>query len=308
MREPAPRIVIAEALQAPRTALGEGFEVIEDPGLWARRGDLAACLADADALVVRNRTSVDGALLAGARKLRAIGRLGSGLDNLDLDLIRERGIELIHGRGLNAQAVAEYVIGAAVAVARRMLESDRDVRAGGWASHAGSELAGDILGIVGCGETGSAVCRLGLAVGMTVLCHDPYRHPPPGSVAVSLHDLLRRSLVISLHVPLTAETRNLIGSRELELMRRDAILINAARGTVVDEEALAAALRTGRLGGAALDVRSHEPPLSDPFAGLDRVLLTPHLAGHTQRSQRAIADHVLGGIRLALTRPRLSPA
>jgi phosphoglycerate dehydrogenase-like enzyme len=293
----APRVVIAEALHASPEALGDGFEIMEVPDLWSRRDELLARVAEADALVVRNMTRVDRELLAAAGMLRVVGRLGSGLDNIDLGAMRERGIELIHGRGLNSHAVAEYVIGAAVAVGRRLVESDRDVRQGRWSSFPGQELAGGTLGVVGGGETGAAVCRLGLALEMTVLCHDPYREPPYGAVRASLDDLLRRSLVVSLHVPLTEETRHLIGARELGLMRRDAILINVARGDVVDEEALAAALSAGMLGGAALDVRSHEPPVDDPLRALDRVLLTAHLAGHTKRSQRAIADHVLAGIR-----------
>lgn len=284
-------------MHASLEALGDGFEVVEVPDLWSHRDELLARVSDADALVVRNMTRVDRQLLAAARALRVVGRLGSGLDNLDLEAMGERGIELVHGRGLNCQAVAEYVIGAAVTVGRRLLESDRDVREGSWFSYSGAELAGGTLGIVGGGETGAAVCRLGLALGMTVLCTDPYRQPPPGAEGVSLDDLLRRSLVVSLHVPLTEETRHLIGAREIGLMRRDGILVNVARGGVVDEAALAMALSAGRLGGAAIDVRPQEPPVNDPLRGLDRVLLTAHLAGHTERSQRAIAEHVLGGLR-----------
>jgi phosphoglycerate dehydrogenase-like enzyme len=289
--------LIAEAVHASLEALGDGFEVVEVPDLWSHRAELLARVSDVDALVVRNMTRVDRQLLAAASALRVVGRLGSGLDNLDLEAMGERGIELVHGRGLNCQAVAEYVIGAAITVGRRLLESDRDVRAGTWFSYSGTELAGGTLGIVGGGETGTAVCRLGRALGMTVLCTDPYREPPPGAERVGLDDLLRRSLVVSLHVPLTEETRHLIGAREIGIMRRDGILINVARGGVVDEEALAMALSAGRLGGAAIDVRPQEPPASDPLRGLDRVLLTAHLAGHTERSQRTIAEHVLGGLR-----------
>ena len=299
-----PRVVIAEALHASLEALGEGFEIVEVPDLWSRRDELLTCVSGAHALVVRNMTRVDRDLLAAASRLRVVGRLGSGLDNIDLEELRKRGIDLIHGGGLNSQAVAEYVLGAAVAVGRRLLESDRDVREGRWSSYSGKELAGETLGIVGGGETGAAVCRIALALGMTVLCSDPYREAPAGAVQSSLDDLLGRSLVVSLHVPLTEKTRHLIGARELGLMRHDAILINVARGGVVDEEALAAVLGAGKLGGVAIDVRPQEPPTNDPLIGLDRVLLTAHLAGHTERSQRAIADHVLGGVRKLLAHNR----
>ena len=296
-----PRVLITEELHGSHDALGDDLEVMEQPDLWSRRDDLQRQIASAQGLVVRNQTRVDSELLAAAPELRVVGRLGAGLDNVDVDALRERGVDLVHGRGLNARAVAEYALGAAIVLARRMAESDRQARAGQWRRHVGLELRGQRLGVVGLGATGAELCRLGLALGMEVIGHDPFLAPPDLVVPASLEELLRRALVVSLHVPLVPATRNLIGGAQLALMPRGAILINAARGGVVDEVALADALRSGALGGAALDVRAEEPPSSDdPLRALDNVLLTPHLAGLTRQSQEAIAKHVLTGIRQVL--------
>jgi phosphoglycerate dehydrogenase-like enzyme len=165
----------------------------------------------------------------------------------------------------------------------------------------GVELRGQRLGVVGLGATGAELCQLGLAVGMEVVGHDPYLGAPPGVASVSLEELLETSLVVSLHVPLVPSTRHLIGASRLALMRRDAILINAARGGIVDEVALADSLRSGAVAGAALDVRDREPPpAGDPMRELDNVLLTPHLAGLSRQAQDAIAAFVLSGVRRVL--------
>lgn len=294
------KVVISEALNAAATPLEHGIEVVEDATLWSRRDHLQEQLADAAGLIVRNQTIVDTELLASAPRLRAVGRLGAGLDNIDVSALRERSIALVHGGGLNARAVAEYVIGAALTLAHRLAQSDREVRAGQWRRHVGFELRGRTLGVVGLGATGAEVCRLGLALGMRVLGFDPQVAPPPEVETVTLDQTLRRSQVLSLHVPLTAATRGLLDAERLALLPPDAIVVNAARGGVVDEAALAEALRAGRLGGAALDVRPQEPPTTDPLRDLDQVLLTAHLAGLTSESQQAIAGHVLRGVREAV--------
>ena len=296
-----PRVLITEELNASYAELGDDVEVVEEADLWSRREDLRRQIAGAQGLVVRNHTIVDRELLAAAPALQVVGRLGAGLDNVDAEALRERGTALVHGRGLNARAVAEYALAAAIVLVRRMTEADRQVRAGQWRRHVGLELRGQRLGVVGLGATGAELCRLGLALGMDVIGHDPFLAPPELVGAAPLEELLRRSLVVSLHVPLVPATRNLIGGAQLALMPRGAILVNAARGGVVDEVALADALRSGALGGAALDVRVEEPPSSDdPLRALDNVLLTPHLAGLTTQSQQAIAQHVLRGVRQVL--------
>jgi (S)-sulfolactate dehydrogenase len=297
------RILICEELNAALPAAREDEHLDYMPNLWSRRSDLLIEAASASALVVRNRTRVDEELLRAASSVRAIGRLGSGLDNIDTVALQRHGISLVDGGGLNSRAVAEYVMGAMLAVARHLPRSDRELRAGLWRGRVGLEVKGQTLGVIGLGATGSEVCRLGLAIGMRVLGYDALALAPaiPGVERVTVEHLLQRSLVVTMHVPLSDETRALIGHNEIRLMPPGAILINAARGGLIDEAALSAALLSGHIGGAALDVRTVEPPpIPDPLAQFDQVLLTPHIAGWTASSQKAIAEHVLGGIRMAL--------
>jgi (S)-sulfolactate dehydrogenase len=294
------KVLLSEAVNAPLDALRE-LDIDAREELWRDRRSLIEAVATCDGLVVRNQTRVDSELIAAAPRLRAVGRLGAGLDNIDLDALRERNVTVIHGGGFNARAVAEYVIGACFTLARRLAMSDREVRAGGWQRHVGLELSGEPLGIVGLGATGAETARLGRAVGFRVAGYDPYLDPPEGVDKLELDLLLCQSQFLSLHVPLTRSTRGMISGRELALLPSGAFLINAARGGVVDEGALLASLESGHLAGAALDVRTVEPPgTDDSLAGLDNVLLTAHLAGLTQQSQSAIAAHVLDGVRRAL--------
>lgn len=254
------------------------------------------------ALVVRAQTRVDRELLGVAPGLRVVGRLGVGLDNLDLDALHARGIGVAYAAGLNARSVAEYVIGAALDLARGLARADRSVRAGRWERPPALELRGRTIGIVGLGATGSAVARLARALGMRLVGFDSVvTRPIAGLRRVPLDDVLSTADVVTLHVPLNPQTRKLIGARELSLFRPGAVLINASRGGVIDEVALIEALRHGRLGGAALDVREHEPPpIPDPFTGLDHVLLTPHLAGRTAQAEAAVARSVLTDVRRIL--------
>jgi phosphoglycerate dehydrogenase-like enzyme len=295
------RILICEELNVSLPAAQGNERLDYIPNLWARRADLLVEAASASALVVRNRTRVDEELLESAGSVRVIGRLGSGLDNIDTVALQRHGIPLIHGGGLNSRAVAEYVMGAMLAVARHLARFDRELRSGLWQARVGVELHGQTLGVIGLGATGSEVCRLGLALDMRVVGYDPLAPVTAGVERVTLEHLLRRSTVVSLHVPLGKDTRGLIGRGEMQLMPPGAILINASRGGLIDEEALFSELLSGHLGGAALDVRTVEPPpFPDPLAQFDQVLLTPHIAGWTASSQAAIAEHVFRGIRMAL--------
>lgn len=294
------RVLITEAVNAGLDPL-DGLDVDARDGLWRDRPALIEAIAGASGLVVRNQTQVDSELIVAAPHLRVVGRLGAGLDNLDLAALGERGIEVVHGGGINARAVAEYVIGAALDLSRRLACSDREVRAGTWTRHIGRELRGRVLGVVGLGATGAETARLGLALGMKVLGFDPYLPAPEGVEPTSVAELSRRSEVLSVHVPLNDRTRGLIGAAELAALPTGAIVINAARGGVIDETALLAALERGGLGGAALDVRTAEPPpADDPFREREDVLLTAHIAGLTTESQVAIAAHVLTGVRRVL--------
>jgi (S)-sulfolactate dehydrogenase len=294
------RVLITEAVNAPLSDL-DGLDVDERIGVWRDRAALAAALRGCAALIVRNETRVDSTLLLAADKLRVVGRLGAGLDNIDVTALRSRSIELVHGAGLNARAVAEYVLASGLVLVRGIMKSDREVRRGAWNRRVGIELRGQTLGVVGLGATGAETARLGLALGMYVVGHDPFLSAPPNVKLLDLDTVLDRSRFLTLHVPLNDSTRGLISTHAFSLLPHGAFLINASRGAVVDEAALAAALDSGQLAGAALDVRSTEPPApEDPLAARDDVMLTAHIAGLTEQSQDAIARHVLRGVREVL--------
>jgi (S)-sulfolactate dehydrogenase len=268
-------------------------------------------LADAHALIVRNRTSVDADLLAIAPALRVVGRLGVGLDNIDVEACSRRGIEVLPATGANALAVAEYVVAAALVLLRGAYQSSAEVSGGHWprsALSSGREAAGKVLGLVGFGDIGRATGRLARSVGMRVVACDP--HLPPEAPAWAeeatgqrgFDALLAEADVVSLHVPLTPATRNLLDAARIATMKPDAILINTSRGGVVDEAAVAAALRLRRLGGAALDVFAHEPlAAGSPLAGCPHLLLTPHVAGVTRESNRRVSALVASRVAASLT-------
>jgi (S)-sulfolactate dehydrogenase len=237
-----------------------------------------------------------------------------GLDNIDLAACAARGIEVIPATGANAQAVAEYVIATAFVLLRGTYFSTAAVAAGEWpraALSSGRELHGRTLGLVGFGSIGRATARLGRAFGMTAIGVDPY--VPPSADAWTdeattprgLDEVLREADVVSLHVALADATRGLVGAKELALMRSDAVLVNTARGGIVDESALAAALRAGALGGAALDVFEIEPlPAGSPLAGCPRLILTPHIAGVTRESNARVSSLIAHNVAAALAAAR----
>jgi (S)-sulfolactate dehydrogenase len=305
------RIVISEFMDDAAVAdLARRFDVRYDKNLVDQPEALRTALPDADALIVRNRTQVDAALLALAPKLRVVGRLGVGLDNIDVTACAARGVQVIPATGANAQAVAEYVIAAAMLLRRRVYGATADVAAGRWPRAAlsdGRELAGATLGLIGFGGIGRLTGRLGRALGMRAIGFDAQIAPSStlwrddDTRAASLDEVVSQADVVSLHVPLTAETRNLIDASRLATMKPDAVLINTSRGGVVDEAALAAALRGGRLAGAALDVFATEPlPNGSPLASCPNVLLTPHIAGVTRESNRRVSSLIAEKVAAAL--------
>jgi (S)-sulfolactate dehydrogenase len=267
-----------------------------------RREELKAKLIDADALIVRNRTQVNVELLAAAPRLRVVGRLGVGLDNIDVAACAARDIAVIPATGANALAVAEYVIGAAMVLLRGTYFATTEVAAGKWpraALSSGREIAGKTLGIVGFGGIGRLTGRLGRALGMRVigfdaeLAADDGVWRDEGVEPRTLDALLARADVLTLHVPLVPATRNLIDARRIAAMKPGAILVNTARGGVIDEAAVAGALSSGRLGGAALDVFEKEPlPAGSPLAGCPNLLLTPHIAGVTAESNERVSSMI----------------
>lgn len=310
-----PKVVISEFMDEAAIAADlAGFDTLYDPGLVDRPDALAAVLGDADALIVRNRTQVRGPLLAAAARLRVVGRLGVGLDNIDVPACAARGIAVCPATGANDGAVAEYVVATALLLLRGSYGASAAVAAGAWPRNAlmGREIAGKRLGLVGFGSIARETARRAAALGMVIAAHDPF--VPAGDPAWTpaygpvqrqdLAALIAQSDVLSLHVPLTAETRGLIDAAALARMPAGAVLINAARGGIVDEAAVAAALRSGQLGGAALDVFDREPldaAGGAPFAGVPNLILTPHIAGVTQESNVRVSAVIAAAVRRHLT-------
>ena len=309
------RVLIAEFMdEAAVAALARRHATSYDPALVERRDALLAAVGGAEALIVRNRVRVDAELLAAAARLRIVGRLGVGLDNIDLPTCAARGIEVIPATGANALAVAEYVIATALLLLRGAYFSTAAVASGRWPRAAlieGRELHGKTLGLVGFGSVGRATGSLARALGMTTIGFDA--HIPldaalwaeEQTTARRFDDLLRDADVVSLHVPLTAATRGLIDAAKLALFKRDAVLVNTARGGVVDEAALAAALETGNLGGAALDVFEAEPlPAGSPLVDCPNLILTPHVAGVTRESNVRVSTLIADKVADALDAAR----
>ncbi len=304
------RVVVSEWIDGEAVeALAAVHEVVHDPKLHAAPAALAEALATAEAWVVRNQTRVSADALAGAPNLRVVGRVGVGLDNLDLGALRARGVAVTWAPGSNAASVAEYVLGALLHLWRRFGDATEHVRGGGWDRPAfmGEEAYGRTLGLIGVGDIGARVARRARVFGLDVVAHDPFVHEATFAVQelgvelVGLDELLARSDAVSLHVPLTEATRGMLDEAALRRMRRGALLVNTARGGLVDEAALARALTEGHLGGAALDVRPVEPPgADDPLASAPRLLLTPHVAGVTRQSNARASWHVAYEVLRAL--------
>jgi D-3-phosphoglycerate dehydrogenase len=266
------------------------------PGELARRLDGAAAAID-----LRSSTVFDEPLLALSPGLLLIAIVGTGTDNIDLDAADRYGVAVCNTPGANARSVAEHAIALMLAVAKHIPLADREMRAGDWRHHLGLELEGKTLGVVGLGNIGSRVARMGNALGMRVVAwsftRDEARASAAGAQLVEIDDLLRQSDAVSLHVPATLESRGMIGARELALMKPSAILINTARGALVDEAALIEALRAAHLGGAGLDVYVEEPlPSNSPLLSLDNVVLTPHAAWVTDEAQERLIQQPIDNV------------
>jgi len=292
-------IVISEFMD--EQVIAEMFarrEVLYDPGLVDQAGALRTAVAEARALVVRNRTQVRGALLDAARRLQVVGRLGVGLDNIDLEGCAARDIKVCPAAGANDDAVAEYVITAALILLRGAWQARDAVAAGDWPRMAlvGREIGDKTLGLIGYGAIARETARRARALGMNVNATDPYLpldDPRRNEVrCLPFEALIADADILSLHVPLTDDTHHMINAETIGQMKPGAVLINAARGGVVDESALVAALKSGHLGGAALDVFETEPLTAQAgasFKDLANLLLTPHIAGVTHESNRRVS-------------------
>lgn len=307
-------IVVSEFITPEALELLERHHGVRyDPALWQRADDLAAAVADARALIVRNKTQVRGPVFDTAARLEAVGRLGVGLDNIDVATCEARGIKVLPARGANAAAVAEYVIGAALLLVRGAFSATPRLKAGEWPREQliGRQLEGKQLGLLGFGAIGRAVAARARAFEMDVAAYDPgIPHDAPRwrseARRATFEEVAETSDVVSLHLPLTADTHGLFGEATLSRMKPGAILINTARGGIVDERALAAALREGRLAGAALDVFDTEPIDSVTaalFAALDNIILTPHIAGVTEEANDRVSMVTARNVLDALAKP-----
>jgi phosphoglycerate dehydrogenase-like enzyme len=289
----------------PRTAgvlRAAGFEIRHEPRVGERTADeVLAFMVDATAGVV-STDPFDRDVFAGCPRLRVLARVGVGVDTIDLDAATEAGVAVTTTPGINTNTVADHTLALILSCVRRVVENDASVRRGEWDRGGrliGTELAGSTVGIVGLGAIGRAVARRVAGFDARILGYDVADLEAPGVERVGLDDLLGRSDVVTLHVPLGPATSMLIGARELELMRPGSILVNAARGGIVDERALAGALRSGRLGGAGLDVFEREPPGRE-LLELDRVVVSPHVAGIGVVAQQEMLELAVASVLAVL--------
>ncbi|MBT4265699.1 MAG: hydroxyacid dehydrogenase [Deltaproteobacteria bacterium] len=304
------KIIITEFMdQVAVDSLSPDFSVLYNETLADNPDTLLKEIRDADAIIVRNRTQVKRELLAAAEKLTVVGRLGVGMDNIDQEVCRSRNIAVFPATGANDAAVAEYVVTSALMLLRRSYLSAEKMKAGQWprTELMGNEIGGKLLGLIGFGAIARETCRIAKALGMNVAAYDPFvsSEDPAWEMArpLSLEELLSSADVISLHVPLTPETRHLVNSETIARMKEGVIVVNAARGGVVDENALLDGLKSGRIGGAAIDVFETEPLEADSgrrFEGITNLILTPHIGGVTIESNVRVSAVTAENVRKAL--------
>jgi len=297
------KIVLAEPLSPAALAV-----FAAEPGWQVRTHDqlpngLPAELTDADALIVRSAVQADDALMAAGPKLRVIGRAGVGVDNIDTEAATRHGIVVMNTPGANAVAVAELAFAQMLALARKLPQANHSMHVGTWEKKKlqGVELRGKTLSILGLGRVGLEVARRAKAFAMDVLGSDPYVSPSVarenGIQLVSQKELFARADYLTLHVGLTPQTTGIINAQSIATMKKGVRILNCSRGELIEEEALAAALLSGHVAGAALDVFTHEPALSSPFHTLDNVILTPHIAGSTAEAQEAVGVQIAQQVR-----------
>lgn len=290
--------ITSQALETLRSK----HRVVYEPELHKDRSDLIAALQNIDALIVRNLTQVNEEILAGAPKLKVVGRLGVGLENIELPACAKRNIKVIPATGANAESVAEYVIGAAVALTRGFIPATISTLKGEWPRPRFStyhEFLGKTVGIIGFGSIGRVVAKKANAFGLKCLAYDPMLTQSSIDLdgfavpLLPLDQVLSNSDVITLHLPFLPETKNLFNAATMDQMKKGACLINTARGGIVDEKALVERLRSGHLGGAAIDVFEGEPAKDlSHFAGIENLILTPHVAGVTHESNERVSQMI----------------
>jgi D-3-phosphoglycerate dehydrogenase len=293
------KIVVAEKISA------SALETLKEPGWTVLTpdqfdGNLAAELESADALIVRSAVQVDAALLEPANKLRVVGRAGVGVDNIDVDAATRKGIAVMNTPGANAVAVAEHTLGLMLTMARFIARANESMHAGKWEKKSlqGTELRGKVVVIIGLGRIGMEVARRARAFGMDVIAHDPFVSAAVvkehGIRMLEITEAYARADYLTLHVGLTPQTAGMINAESIAKMKKGVRIVNCARGELVNEADLAAALKDGKVAAAALDVFAEEPPKNSPLLSLPNAILTPHIGGSTHEAQEAV------GVQIAL--------
>ncbi len=300
-----PKVLVSDALAPQGLEIlerAEGLEVDYRPGIDP--GDLLGAIADADGLVIRSGTKVTADVIEAAKQLRVIGRAGIGVDNVDVPAATERGIVVMNTPGGNNVTTAEHAVALIVALARHIPQATASMKAGKWdkKSFVGMELFGRTLGVVGLGNIGRIVADRARGLGMKVIGHDPFLTDAAAAKLdverASFDELLARADIVTVHVPRTKETTGLLGREAFAKAKPGVLIVNAARGGIVDEEALLEALESGQVGGAGLDVFVDEPPASDhPLVVHERVICTPHLGASTEQAQLNVAVAVAEQVR-----------
>ena len=306
-----PTILISEFItsQALET-LRSKHNVVYEPDLYKDRPSLIAAMQNINALIVRNLTQVNEEILTASPHLKVVGRLGVGLENIELPACAKRNIKVIPATGANAESVAEYVVGAAVALTRGFIPATISTLKGEWPRPRFSgyhEFLGQTLGIVGFGSIGRVVAKKAHAFGLNCVAYDPMLSGDSVDLdgfsvpLLQLNDLLSKSNAVSLHLPYLAQTKNLFNATTLDQMKEGSCLINTARGGIVDELALVERLRSGRIGGAAMDVFSAEPAKDlSHFSGIENLILTPHIAGVTHESNERVSQMIADEVNRSL--------
>lgn len=285
------------------------YEVVVDPALWKSPDKIKAELPKCRALIVRNQTKVNADLLSAAGKLQVIGRAGAGLDNIEVPAATAKGIVVVSTPDQNSISVAELTLAMMLSLARKVFPANQSTHGGGWdrQKFVGTELYGKNFGVVGLGRIGFLTALRARALGMNIIAHDNYISPDAVAVSetraelMTLDTLLSRADFVSCHIPLTPETKHFFNYERFSKMKLSAFFLNLARGEVVDETGLVRALKEGRIAGAGLDVREQEPPASTPFAGMDNVILTPHIAAFTREAQERVVAAVCQDVATVLS-------
>src|SRR5580692_3564131 len=313
---PAPKVLISDALSPAAVAIfrDRGVEVDFQPNLGKDKDKLAAAIHGFDGLAIRSNTKVTAKLLERATKLKVVGRAGIGVDNVDIPAATARGVIVMNTPFGNSITTAEHAIAMMFALARQIPSADASTQAGKWEKNRfmGVEITGKVLGIIGCGNIGSIVAERGIGLKMRVIAFDPFlaaeRAELIGVEKVELDDLLARADIITLHTPMPAQTKNILSAENIARTKKGVRIVNCARGGLVDEKALRAALDSGHVAGAAFDVFVEEPATANPLFGHPNVVCTPHLGAATSEAQENVALQIAEQMSDYLLRGAISNA